>query len=76
LALYRGHDGQRGIDRFQAHRPAIVVTDIFMPNKDGIEVVTESLHIAPGIPIITVSGGGAGRNLEFLEFAKTIGANA
>ena len=69
-------DGQKGIEQFHAYRPAVVITDILMPNKDGIEVIKELRRIAPKVRIIAISGGGECRNMTFLEFAMAFGANA
>ncbi|MEN9896806.1 MAG: hypothetical protein RLZZ66_455 [Pseudomonadota bacterium] len=65
------HDGQEGVANFFQFKPDLVITDIIMPNKDGIEVITELHHMHPKLPIIVISGGrraiAAGFNLDSLE---------
>src|SRR5437867_13412007 len=67
-------DGEAGI-RLHRERPAdLVITDIFMPEKDGIETILELRRDYPGIRIIAISGGGALRNLSYLAAAEQLGA--
>lgn len=67
-------DGNEGL-AIQRVRPAdLVVTDIFMPQKDGLETIAELRQVFPDLPIIAVSGGGQASNLDFLRFAERFGA--
>jgi DNA-binding response OmpR family regulator len=68
-------DGEEGL-ALQKARPAdLVVTDIIMPNKDGVATIIEMRKAFPTLPIIAVSGGGRTKNLDFLRFAEEFGAN-
>jgi CheY-like chemotaxis protein len=49
--------GREGIELFHAHRPALVITDIRMPGKDGFEVIEELRREYPDVRTIAVSGG-------------------
>ena len=54
-------DGARGIS-LQRELPAdVVVTDIFMPEKEGIETIRDLKHEFPELKIIAISGGGRAR---------------
>ncbi|MBX3492112.1 MAG: response regulator [Parvibaculum sp.] len=50
-------EGTAAINALQSFRWDLVITDIFMPDCDGIEVVRAARKYAPGTPIIAVSGG-------------------
>lgn len=67
-------DGQEGIDLFQKQKPDLVITDILMPNKEGIETIIELKDSFPDQRILAMSGGGRGNPQEYLEFAKDFGA--
>lgn len=52
----------------------LVVTDILMPNRDGIELIRTLRTINPTIKVIAISGGGTGDALDYLTSAKKFGA--
>lgn len=65
-------DAAARLARFE--RFDLIVTDILMPERDGIETI---LHLAEGgssAPIIAISGGGRDGGVEFLHCAKLLGA--
>ncbi len=68
-------DGERGLAAFDRTPVDLVITDILMPGKEGIETIVELRRRHLALPIIAVSGGGATHNLEFLRFAKQLGAD-
>ncbi len=71
VAASDGVEGMRAFDTFQ---PSVVITDIIMPNKDGIEVITELLCRDSKISIIAISGGRRAITAEFnLESAELLG---
>lgn len=80
MLKYLGHDvrqaenGSIGIDMFQQCDPDLVITDIIMPDKEGIETITEIRNLKPDAPIIAMSGGGRIKNTDFLKLAGSIGA--
>ena len=49
-------DGREGVRPCREHRPALVIADIVMPKKDGIETVKEILAIDPAPVVFTMSG--------------------
>jgi DNA-binding response OmpR family regulator len=69
-------DGQEGLRLFNARRPALVITDILMPEKEGIETIREIRAVAPRVPILAMSGGGTSKTMVFLDSAKALGADA
>jgi CheY-like chemotaxis protein len=54
----------------------LVITDIFMPVKDGIELIIELGQFLHVPKIIAISGGGMARGKPTLEMAKLLGADA
>lgn len=52
----------------------ILITDILMPEKDGIQLITETQERYPEIKIITMSGGGKIDAATYLQLARGLGA--
>ncbi len=69
-------DGKEGIKLFQEEKPDIVITDLIMPGKEGIETIRELKKENPILPIIAMSGGGRNAPDSYLQMAKLLGANA
>lgn len=67
-------DGDEGLASLRMQMPDIVITDILMPNKEGIETIREVRRQAPALPILVISGN-AGSTL-YMEMAKMLGAHA
>lgn len=74
--VFEASDGQKGLDQFAVHRPDIVITDLLMPEKEGIETIRELRRLAPAVRIVAMSGGGTDNNSIFLGMAKALGADA
>ena len=60
-------DGRDGMQVYQAHRPAVVITDIFMPRRSGIDLVLELGRADPPPKMIAMSGVAGS---SFLEAAR------
>ncbi|MGE4219828.1 MAG: response regulator [Alphaproteobacteria bacterium] len=69
-------NGVEGIQKLREIVPDVVLTDIIMPEKEGIETIMEIRRSHREIKIIAMSGGGPTRNLDFLRFAERLGAHA
>jgi DNA-binding NtrC family response regulator len=78
----KGHEvvcatnGVEGMARFAERQFDLVITDIIMPDKEGIGMIMEMRRITPAIKIIAISGGGRTGNVEFLRMAQQLGAMA
>jgi CheY-like chemotaxis protein len=68
-------DGQEGMKCFLRRPADLVLTDIFMPEKDGLEIIREMRQISPGVRVIAMSGGGMMGNLDILRIARSLGAH-
>ena len=67
-------DGEQGVKLYKEYKPDIVITDIIMPNADGIEVI---LHLVNDescdAKIIVMSGGGRIAGIEYLRLTENLG---
>lgn len=68
-------DGAEGMSQVEAKSIDLVVTDVLMPNKEGIETIRELRLLADPPRIIAISGGGRTGNVDFLELARKLGAD-
>lgn len=67
-------DGNEGIKSFRADPTDIIITDIIMPEKEGIETIIELRRDFPDVKIIAISGGGRGGAGGYLSMAEKLGA--
>ena len=76
-----GHDiveaenGREGMEMLDAIGVDMVITDIVMPEKEGIETIMQIKQDAPDTKIIVISGGGHRLAMDFLPVAKELGAD-
>jgi CheY-like chemotaxis protein len=70
-------NGARAIELQRELGADVVITDIFMPEVDGLETITRLRHEFPGVKIIAMTGGGMSFNREnYLLSADVAGADA
>lgn len=50
-------DGEDGLDQFRHERFDLVISDILMPRKDGLQTIRELREMTPDLPIVAMSGG-------------------
>ena len=67
-------DGIEGMKLFNDNQIDLVITDIIMPRKEGIETIIEMKETCPDINIIAMSGGGRNQPDSYLGLAKHAGA--
>ena len=67
-------DGQRGIARYREDPADLIVLDIVMPEKEGLETIMELRRDDPGVKIIAISGGGRIGPQSYIEVARALGA--
>lgn len=65
-------DGREALLLLRATNPDLVITDLYMPNQDGLETIIQLRRADPRLPIIAISGGLAANSL--LAAAQKIGA--
>ncbi|HEY1171952.1 MAG TPA: response regulator [Verrucomicrobiae bacterium] len=77
-----GHEvvwAMNGTEAVRLYSPArfdLVVTDLIMPEKEGLELITELKKVDAGVRIIAMSGGGRNGPSGYLPIAKHMGAKA
>lgn len=63
VLVHEGHevliamDGEEGLPLFYVHHPNVVITDIVMPKKNGLEVISELLHGRENTAVIAMTDG-------------------
>jgi len=74
--ILEAKDGIEGIDLFHKEKPDVVITDIIMPNADGLEVIRQIKQQNPDAKIIAISGAGQSPDQAYLKHARVFGATA
>ena len=69
-------DGKEAILHFKPAITDLVITDLLMPDEDGLKVILKIKEIKPGIKIIAISGGGKAGPGNYLNVARALGADA
>lgn len=68
-------DGRRALELQRAHPCEVIVTDLFMPEMDGIETIQVLRQEFPGTAIVAISGVPTKTGADFLEVAAKLGAD-
>jgi two-component system, chemotaxis family, chemotaxis protein CheY len=76
-SVIEAEEGQKGIVLLCEEKPDLVITDLVMPGKDGIETIREIREISPEMKIVAISGTHAGADGGlYLRAAEKLGADA
>jgi YesN/AraC family two-component response regulator len=67
-------DGRQAIKLYTEQSTDIVITDLVMPGKEGLEMIVEMKRLHAGAKIIAISGGGRNSSQNYLKMAKAFGA--
>ncbi|MDK1020578.1 MAG: response regulator [Candidatus Hydrogenedentes bacterium] len=68
-------DGIKGLEIYAEGGIDLVVTDIIMPEKGGIDTIMDLRRDYPGVKIIAISGGGMCGDISYLDMALGVGAD-
>ncbi|MBI9090382.1 MAG: response regulator [Desulfobacterium sp.] len=69
-------NGRQGINTFEKETFDVIITDIFMPEEDGLGVMRTLVKSQPDVKTLVISGGARmGGGMQYLEFARLFGAN-
>ena len=72
--IFTAVNGQEGLDKLHQLKPQMLITDLLMPEKDGVRLITEVREDFAELPIIAMSGGKSVFSPAFLEAAESLGA--
>jgi DNA-binding response OmpR family regulator len=67
-------NGRLGLQKASTFLPDVVVTDIFMPEKEGLETIVDLRKLRPDLPIIAISGAASMGSSNVLDLALKLGA--
>lgn len=74
-AVRAAPDGREGVRLWQEMQPALVITDIMMPERDGIETMMEIRRRAPRAKILAMTGYNHSGSVDFPEMLRRLGAD-
>lgn len=74
--VLEAEDGDAALEVFHTKGPDLVITDIVMPGKEGLEFIMELHKEFPSTHIIAISGGGRANPYSYLSMAKNLGAES
>ncbi len=72
--VIQARDGSEAVRLWRDHGGDLVITDLHMPEKDGIQTIIELLTHTPGLRIIAMSGGGQTKRLDLLGNMTLLGS--
>jgi DNA-binding response OmpR family regulator len=75
-AVTEACDGKQGLESYRASPADLVLTDLVMPEKEGLETIQELRKSHPRVKIIAMSGGSRANAGENLKMARLLGAAA
>jgi YesN/AraC family two-component response regulator len=73
--VIEARNGKEAIEIFQRDPADLVMTDIIMPEKEGLETIGALKRKHPGVKIVAMSGGGRGSATDYLKVAMMMGAD-
>jgi DNA-binding response OmpR family regulator len=74
-ATLTAENGRKGLGLLDSYKPDLVVTDIVMPEMEGIGAILQMRRRAKPPKIIAISGAGPGGRRDYLSWAKHLGAD-
>ena len=74
--VLQAKDGQASLQILAQDTPDLLITDIMMPNQDGIETILSVKQSFPTMPILAMSGSSDASGADYLAMAQKFGADA
>lgn len=72
--VVEARNGREGMKLYEANPTDLVITDLVMPEQEGLETITALRRQFPGVKIIAVSGAQQKLDLDLLYVAEKLGA--
>lgn len=76
IQVFNATDAQTGLTLIDETKPTAVLVDMIMPDKDGVQLISEISHRWPDVRVIAMSGGGRIGPSLYLQIAREMGAHA
>lgn len=70
----QAYNGEEGLQKYRSGKFDLVITDLIMPDKEGIQIIRELRKEDSSIRIIAMSAGGRGGATDYLKWARLMGA--
>jgi CheY-like chemotaxis protein len=74
--VIEAENGKEALIRFKPGVTDLVITDLIMPDEDGLKVIMKIRQMKQAIKLIAISGGGKAGPGSYLDLAKALGADA
>ena len=74
-AVVEARNGREALERCADGLPDLLLTDLIMPEKEGLETITTIRELHPAVKVIAMSGGGRGDATDYLNIARLLGAD-
>ena len=71
--VLKASNGEQGLKLYREESVDLIITDIIMPEKEGLETIIELKKDFPDVKIIAISGGGRIGTKDYLHIAKMFG---
>ena len=73
--VIEAENGFIGADLLNKNRVSLVITDILMPERDGLSIIMKVRDSFPNTPVIAMSGGNSFQKFDTLKYADALGAD-
>ncbi len=73
--VLEAENGKDAINHFKPSVTDLVITDLIMPEEDGLKVIMRLRELKPSLKIVAISGGGKAGPSSYLNLAKALGAD-
>jgi len=74
--VLEAEDGKGALVAYKAQRPDLVISDVLMPQTDGLTLLRELVELDPRIKVIAISGGERSGGTDYIAEARALGASS
>ena len=74
-SVQEASNGMEAITKFKPALTDLVITDLIMPDEDGLKVIMRLKEMKPDLKIVAISGGGKAGPANYLSLARALGAD-
>jgi DNA-binding response OmpR family regulator len=75
FTVFEAENGKDAIAHFKPAVTDLVITDLIMPEEDGLKVIMKLRELKPSLKVVAISGGGKAGPGSYLNLAKALGAD-